>query len=205
MNEQDKLIEEQIKTLPPDLVRAIQAMPWKKLVREVGEQNNLTEEQISALEQETMFILYAFEPPEDYISNLLREMGVTEDVAFGIAETINEKIFEPILTKSEELKGKDKEEPEALTSVLEIPSENLPVIEPPFAQDVIMVKKGEAAHTVPHVEQPTTPPIAPRTSPAPGPTPTSPPPPKIEPQQNQAPGFDSRYPGGKDPYREPLV
>ena len=70
------------------------------------------------------------------------------------------------------------------------PPTNLPMVEPAFAQGSVMVKKGEVAHSVSHIEQPTPP-----KPPVPVPT-------KTEPEKVSLP--DYRYPGGKDPYREPL-
>ena len=129
MNEQEKLIEEQLKTLPPNLQQAINAVPWKTLVQEIGKAKTLDAEQIVALEQETMFIIHAFENPNDYVSNIVREVGVSEEVAYTIAESVANKIFDPILEKSEE--HENAKESHA----------NLPMIE-----------EGEVAHDVAHVE-----------------------------------------------------
>ena len=144
MNEMDKLIEEQIRKLSPNLQRAINDVPWKALVQEIGKINALDTEQIASLEQETMFIIYAFESPKDYIANIMREVGISEDTALNIAESVADKIFNPILQKSEESEKTIKTESPAPVSVPEIPPANLP-----------MVEKGEIAHDVAHVE-PTT-------------------------------------------------
>ena len=135
MNETEKLIEEQKKTLPPNLLQAIDIVPWKTYVQEIGKANALDTEQIASLEQETMFIIYAFEPPEDYIANMIREIGISENVAPSIAESIADKIFEPILKKSEEVSVTPPD-------VLEVTQEIHPMIE-----------KGEVAHGVPHIEE----------------------------------------------------
>ena len=101
MNENDKLIAEQLKTLPPNLQQAINTVEWKMLVKEIAEANGLNAEQSASLEQETMFIIYAFESPEDYIQNIVREIGIPEDLADTIAESVAEKIFGPIQKNSE--------------------------------------------------------------------------------------------------------
>ena len=176
MNEQEKLIEEQKKTLTPNLLRAIDTVPWKTLVQEIGKVNTLNAEQIVSLEQETMFIIYAFEPPEDYIANMIREIGLSEDVASSIAESVAGKIFDPIMNVIETPDGVKSDVPQVIHN-------NLP-----------MVEKGEVAHTVPHVE-----PLVP---PTPSVT-TTPPQPQTKPEPKVSLP-DYRYPGGKDPYREPL-
>lgn len=137
MNEIDKLIEEQFKKLPLNLQRAINAVPWKSLVEEVGRANALNAEQIALLEQETMFIIYAFENPDDYVSNIARELNMSEEIAYTIAESIGNKIFVPISDESE------RQNIATPTDIPAIP----PIILP-------MVEKGEVAHTVPHIEQP---------------------------------------------------
>jgi len=183
MNETDKLIEEQLKKLPPNLQRAINAVPWKALVQEIGKTNVLDVEQIVSLEQETMFIIYAFESPKDYLANIMREVRISEDTALNIAESVADKIFNPILQKSEgsEKTIKTKTESPAPVSAPEIPPVNLP-----------MVEQNEGVHDVPHVE-PTTDNRQSTTSTI-----------KQEPQP-QVPLPNYRYPNNKDPYREPLV
>ncbi len=186
MNETNKLIEERIKTLPPNLKQAIDNVPWKALVQEIGKTNALDAEQIVSLEQEIMFIIYAFEPPTNFIANIAREVGVSEDAASTIAESVADKIFDPILQKSEELEKLNEKKSEPVitpTSVPEIPPSNLP-----------MVEKGEVVHDVPHAEQPDT-----------GPKPKIPIQPVAKPEQAKVSLPDYRYPGGQDPYRESLV
>ncbi|MDP3763909.1 MAG: hypothetical protein Q8Q92_04730 [bacterium] len=132
MNETDKLIEEQVKTLPPNLREAINTVSWKNLVQEIGKQNNLSPEKIESLEQETMFIIYGFENPVDYPTNIIRELNISEKMAYAIVESVTNKIFDPILNKSNEYE-------KGVTPVFtpETPPTNLP-----------MVEKGEVAHTV---------------------------------------------------------
>ncbi len=136
MNEIDKLVEEQLKTLPPNLRQAIGVVPWKALVQDIGKANALDVEQIASLEQETMFIIYGFENPNDYVSNVTKNIGISEDIAYAIAESIVNKIFDPILKKSEEYAKATTP-----TSVPEIPPANLP-----------MVEEGEVAHDAPQIE-----------------------------------------------------
>jgi len=191
MNETDKLIEEQLKTLPPNLQQAINAVPWKTIAQDIGKANSLNSEQIESLEQEVMLALYNFENPNDLPENIERETGISEETSYKIATTVAEKILSVIEKKSNEQKNTV-----ITTSVPEIPPTNLPVIEPAFAQDVIMVKKGEVAHTV-NSKQYTVDSESESTSSQ------SLPEAKPEPKVN-TPLPDYHYPGGKDPYREPL-
>jgi len=186
MNETEKLIEEQFKTLPPNLQQAINTAPWKTLVQKIGKANNLNPEQIASFEQETMFIIYGFENHNDYISNIIKNVGIPEDVTYVIAESVADQIFDPILKKSEgsEKPVGTKSESTTSASVPGIPPDNLPVVEPPFAQATVATQKGEVAHTVDSKQE-----TVDRE--------------KQIPSQTKAPLPDYRYPEGNDPYREP--
>ena len=162
MNETDKLIEEQWKTLPPHLQGAIKAVPWKALVQEIGRANALDAEQIVSLEQETMFIIYGFENPNDYVSNVTGNVGISEEIAYTIAESVVDKIFDPILKKSEEEKTvtEKSEEPIVITKetkeeALEelsrrlMKKQNPPALLPEIVpSNLPMIEGGEVAHTV---------------------------------------------------------
>ena len=204
MNETDKLIEEQLKTLPPNLQQAIDAVPWKSLVQEIGKANVLDTEQITSLEQETMFIIYAFENPNDYVSNIIREVSVSEESAYTIAESVADKIFDPISQKSES--GKATEEPIVITletkeealkelSRRSIKNQNPPVLVPELVpSNLPMIEEGEVAHTVDSTQY-TVDSVQPARQDLAGSQI------KSEPKVSLP---DYRYEGGSDPYREPL-
>lgn len=173
--ENEQLIKEQLAKLPPELQRALELVPWKASVKEIALTNNLSLPQISALDQETMLVLYGFDDPKNYIDNLVSEVGVDENAATTIAEAVNEHIFQPISLKAEELGGNS------------------------IHNDLPMVEDGEVAHTVPHDAKLDAMPAAPA-----GPA-------KLRPHSDtpvEKSGLktpDYRYPGGADPYREPLA
>ena len=75
MNETNQLIEEQFKKLPSGLRWAINNVPWKASVMEIGKANALDPEQIASLEQEVMLVMYGFEDPNDFVANVAREVG----------------------------------------------------------------------------------------------------------------------------------
>lgn len=191
-NETEKLIQEQLTKLPARLRGAIEATPWKPLVQEIGKENGLDPEQLSSLEQETMLIIYAFEPPESFVENIKNEAGVTEETALILAESIAEKIFDPILKKVGELR-KEGSMPEKQSGGLpEIPPEDLPAI-------VQNEKVHEVVNplTTNNPEQQAN--IADNFQP-----PTNPEPQKVAEKRPEISQKPSSYPSGQDPYREPL-
>lgn len=183
MDENDKLIVEQLKTLPLNLQQAIEVVPWKMLIQEIGKAELLNPEQIASLEQETMFIIYAFESPDDYIPNIVREVTISEELAYSIAEAVAEKVFDPIQKKSEEVPRKAAMKQPLTTAVSKGPKETIvaPTSVPPAsAQDSQPPPKTPAGQAGMAME------IAQ----------------EIHPQISIP---DYRYPEGNDPYREPLV
>ena len=175
MNEEKKIIQEQFQKLPPELQKVLGEVPWKSLINEIAGRHSLNPEQMETIEMETMFILYGFENPDDYMANMTRETGIAEDLAYAIANEVNEKIFKLISAKVGEI---GKQQPTS-TPIPELKSENLP-----------MVEKGETVHEVPHVE-------------APNPKPQIPT--NIQVPKEEKIPIKNAYAGGQDPYREPLA
>lgn len=197
-NEQDKLIENQLKTLPAELQQAIQSVPWKNIVQEIGRTNSLTPDQMTSFDQETMFIIYGFENPNDYIQNLVRELNVSEDIANVLANAVAEKILSQINEKTRkpalsnlsrnEIK-QDLIRQREQASVGQKISPNIPEIAPeihpmtqeggvktkPSSDTVLVLNKDDAKKVL-----------------------------GAQPPQPKVTLPDYRYEGGADPYREPL-
>jgi len=175
MNEIDKLTEDQYKTLPPNLQRAIKAVPWKTIVRDIGKTNLLSVEQTVSLEQETMLVIYGFENPRNYLSNLAREVGIDQEKATLIANVVSERVLSVIDEKVNGMTNINNqviEQSFTPITVPEIPPTTLPMIE-----------KGETAHDVPHSEPTIN---------------------QEQPKAEKVSLPDYRYPDGQDPYREAL-
>lgn len=185
-NDDQKLIDEQLKKLPPELAQAIASTFWQVRVKEIAKENKLSPEQAATLERETMLVVYGFDDPRNFIDNLTRELGVSDDVATTIATSIEEDVLEVIAVKAE---GKSA----------------------PEEGDLPMIESGEVAHDVPHIENAPVPPPAPKPQPAPQPAPTPAPTGKSKPSDAtkltkvELPTPNYTYSKGQDPYREPLV
>jgi hypothetical protein len=204
MNETEKLIEEQLKTLPLAIQRAIKATPWKQIVQEIGRENALDLEQIASLEQETMLVLYAFEDPNDLLINISREVGVDEVRANIIAESVAKKVFLGIQEKSEE-KTEPQLIPQTITKPIETPMQapspvkpKVPEIAPGILPKVVPEEK--AHDTTPEerawMKMGGGPELAKKIQV----------PPDIEKLKKESikPPTPSAYQSGQDPYREPI-
>jgi hypothetical protein len=190
MNEEQKLIQEQLAKLPLPLQKAVEAIPWKSTVNEIGLLHNLSLEQVADVERETMLIVCGFEDPVTYIDNLVNEAGLPEEVAGEIGNEVRERVFEVISNKASEFEN-------SLEGTSQVSQEAHPGLP--------MVEKDEVAHEVPHVEEaasatmPVIPPPTPSVS-----EPVAPASEQPEAKKPQLTVPDYRYPGGSDPYREPI-
>lgn len=197
MNETDKLIDEQFNKLPAKLQTVIKAIPWKSMINEISLLKSMDLEKVAAIEQETMFVIYGFESPNDYIQNMMREAQIDEETATTIAEAVNEKIFKEISNRVSDEEKKERMMPqESKEDAMRRLSQrmgNVPKVPEIMPPNLPMIEKGETVHDVPHIE-PTA--VAPESTKL---EPTNP-----KPDQSK-PVSAPHYPGGKDPYREPLV
>ena len=186
--ETDKLIKDQLATLPVNLQRAINATAWKDAVKQISQENNLNTDQSASLEQEVMLVIHAFEPLENFTTNMVREIGVSEEIANNIANSVAEKILDPISQKAEAPETEDtstapiiitKETKVDAMKELNRRSEEIEKMQAPLPEirpDIHpVIEPEEKVHDVPHVEV-------------------------REKVIAQVP--DYRYEKGKDPYRE---
>lgn len=220
MNEDNKIIDDQFKNLPPVLQRVINSIPWNSTVKEIASLNKLSNEQVPLIERETMFVLYGFVSHDDFTRNLIQEAGLDIILAEKIANEVNEKIFSEIAKKIEENQPEPKIETkeEALERLKATRMEKGGKLNPSFpktnsSSNLPMIEEGEVVHAVPHIEEvkaESAAPVAPTIIPQPlkaSEIPPMVPAPTLQPQASEVsqPTSKPHYELGKDPYREPLV
>lgn len=181
----EQLIQEQFEKLPKSLRTAIESIDWKSIVKGILSSYNLSADQAESVERETMLVIYGFENPLTYIDALVREVNLPENLAEKIANQIAKEVFDVISVKSDEIEKFSPTQTPALVP------EVGPEIHP-------MIEEGEVAHEVPHQEQTTD--HRPPTT-----VPTAQPVESVEPIRTpETQVSKTHYPGGIDPYREPL-
>ncbi|MBX4198841.1 hypothetical protein KW800_01005 [Candidatus Parcubacteria bacterium] len=206
----DKLIQEQFKTLPQPVQRAISLTPWRKLTRGISIMNGLDEAKADSLETETMLIIYSFDSDDNFAANIARELGIDMSKAVTLAKEIEDKVFAVILAKATELAQKTDETLQSMPDTKPATQE--------IAPRVVVEQSGASAPSVnripleaPPQELKLEPPVmnASKTSLAPANLPSMPadkPKDFITEKLTQvvaSPSQSSKYPGGLDPYREP--
>lgn len=95
-DETQKIISDQLKKLPSDVKEAIVSVDYKTKLQEITKRQRLLIDQAAKLEMETTLVMIGLEPLVDYISNLQREMGLTETRAKEVAVDVSDNIFKPI-------------------------------------------------------------------------------------------------------------
>lgn len=214
MDEQQKLIDEQLKTLPQALQRAIALTNWRVIAKNIATANNLDESKSKNLETEAMLVMYGFENQKDFSANIAKELGIDAVRAGVIAGEIEEKVFNVVLAKANELQ--ESGENETLQSavnepvekqettpnvVVESPKQDDPnkkpinLIEPPKEEEEVLLEPPKPASS-PVSLAPSTPQSQNTSKPK-----------DFEERKKAVPEIPdnkSHYAGGVDPYREPI-
>ncbi len=94
--ETQKIIQDQMKTLPSDVKEAIVSVDYRTKMQEIAQRQKLLIDQAGKLEMETTLVMIGLEPLTDYIANIGRELGVDAERATEIAKDVSESIFKPI-------------------------------------------------------------------------------------------------------------
>ncbi len=142
-----KIIDEQLRSLPAPLQRAISLTPWRNIVSDISKKFNLDEKSASNLSTETMIVIYMFEKPSDFLRNIMRELSLDIARATMIASDIDKQVFAPILEKANELQAEAGE-----GTMQSIPE---PVVEStPIASTVVVERHEEIS--APATEKPKT-------------------------------------------------
>jgi hypothetical protein len=102
-------IQERFKQLPKVVQDAINSSDVEKHMRELADKQKLHVDQWQTLENEVMLALLGFKQAEELEKNLLKEVGVSAEVAHELAININNIVFEPIRQELE----RQLEHPEA--------------------------------------------------------------------------------------------
>ncbi len=205
MNDLDKLTQAQLETLPQPLQEAIKTVSWKESIRGIGESAGLDEDKLKTLETETLLIIYCFEPQENFRENLKRELSIDEKTIDTLIKEIEDEVFSPILMMADSLDALNTPKPEAL---IDLPEEEVLIPEHTEENKPVLNVEPEAQHKninlleeKPVVENPVVVESKPIIQPVQAETSKN----IVEEHLTQSVTATSKYVGGIDPYREPLV
>ena len=168
-NELKQKLENRFKELPTVVQRAIISADVEGHLRDLSRNYKLHLDQWEKLENEVTLALYGFQPVENLPKNIAQEVGVSQEVAVALAESISEFVFEPIREQLE----RELEHPDSVaghdTTVQATPVPMAPAPAEPITQAVVP-QTGVSVPTVPAAAATIAPPVTPATPPALAPT-----------------------------------
>lgn len=98
-----KEIEQRFNELPKSVQDIILNSGWEKTTRSIVEKYNLRIDQGAEIERETMFIMFGFDKPQNFINNISKQAKLDEKTAIDIAVEINDQVFSKIRTGVEKV------------------------------------------------------------------------------------------------------
>ena len=105
-----KQLDEKYEELPNDIQEALYADNVVKELKEIEKKYALNREQTISLSAEIGEIMFGTSSPQHFISNIQKEMGISEDSAKTIAAEVNEKIFRPVKESLKTIHSLNKKE-----------------------------------------------------------------------------------------------
>lgn len=218
MSYSKEIIKEIYRSLPDELKQVAATYETSIINDSIAKNNGLTTQQRLDMGDEVTMRLIGVTPAKKFTSNLESRLKIGADVAKKIASEIESQIVSSvpvnILDTQEEYIQSKLAKLKEITTSLEIPPEDLPIVVPHPSPKATEGKTGEVVHDV--AKQPTTNNIQSTTKPAlkiPNNLPTDNNVPvfereaenmKQEVSEIPKPITTAHYEPGQDPYREPI-
>lgn len=199
-------IRENYKRLPPGIRDLILDSETIELIATALKESGLSEEQADLADSEILYAMYCLQSLDEAINNISKLSGKSVESLSKIRATVQDKILSQYKIDIKDFINSSK----SLLKVENLQTPQVPEVAPEIHP---VIKQGETAHSVPPIgsARPTPSVTAPSTPVKPvAPTPAQPETVTVittetKKKEVNASVPDYRYPGGKDPYREPLV
>lgn len=98
----NQTIKEEISKLPQEMQEAINAFDWVKVTVDIGKEHNLTEDELTNFQLETLLGLTGVTDLDFYAVNIENEVELSESDSQAIANEALKKIFSPLRKTIEE-------------------------------------------------------------------------------------------------------
>lgn len=166
LDAQDKIMNEEIKKLPPDLQRAIDSGETDRIIEDLGKKYKLHIDQLGELNAVIWKTLLGLESSVNFVKNLEESLKIDRTTAENIAREANEEIFLKIRESLKQIE-ENKHTPKPEDLLKEIENHASPTQSPEKAS-IFERKLAETVNLKP-VENIIITPDAPATPPAPKP------------------------------------
>lgn len=91
--EEDNLLKKRIEGAPEQIRDYLKGNHWTNVVKEVCQKNNFSQDQLSSLENETLFILIGFDVQKNFAKNVEENLNVPSVLANDIYKEFQSRIF----------------------------------------------------------------------------------------------------------------
>lgn len=98
-----QIIKDESLKLPKELREVIDSFDWVKISEEIGKLNLLDETEINDLQIEVSLALVGLEEHDSLALNIENNVGTSKIEAVKISNEVNQKIFDPMFEKMEEI------------------------------------------------------------------------------------------------------
>ena len=203
---------EAYKKLSPEAQDFVVALDTTDLISSEIEKAGIMGDAADSADSEIIYAMFSLQTLDKAIENIAASTQKPIESLNPLKESLNKEIFSKLSELNSEaalvpegpviITPETKDEALKQLSQVSIKKDEAAPETAPKSENLPMVEAGEAAHDVPHVE---TSPIAEKVAQAKAPEPQTPitPAPRA-PEKPKLSTPDYRYPGGKDPYREPI-
>ena len=110
MKDYNKEFKDYIETLPPELKQAIYSIDYPEKLQQIVKNNKLMIDQAGKLEAETTLVMAGVEPLDNYVKNLVVNLGLSNIQASSVAHDVNELIFKNIRESLKKINEQTKED-----------------------------------------------------------------------------------------------
>ncbi len=107
-NDLQNNLQETFQSLPKELQEAISAADLPRKLEAVTKDNKLMIDQAGKVQNETVLVLLGLEPLENYVDNLVKNVGLSKETAEAVANDVNELIFKNVRKTLEKISEEDK-------------------------------------------------------------------------------------------------
>ncbi len=90
--EENNLLKERIESAPQQIRDYLKGNHWTSVVKEVCQKNNFSQEQLSSLENETLFILIGFDVQKNFTKNVEQNLKVPPALANDISKEFQSRV-----------------------------------------------------------------------------------------------------------------
>ncbi|MBI2637680.1 MAG: hypothetical protein HYW88_02150 [Candidatus Sungbacteria bacterium] len=162
MNDKQSDIVKRYNELPEDVKQAMMSVASAEIIFEIGHKHGLNIERIGKLAEEAGYIMLGAIAPKEFVTDLVRVLGVSEPKATEIAKDVNTKIFLQIREALKKIHGS------RFSEEIAVAKPKTSASAPPPAPATSSLPKAPAplsAPTAPY-SNPPIPPAIPQTAPA---------------------------------------